>query len=179
MIRWRYRAEQAEPPPRHHHMTPRQRAFGCQPSRYSPVWRTLTGLALVGTALLGTACGSGPGPGSGSGSASGSVTTTPDSGIVGQTLVDPGVPPAHGASQGPERPLAAMLTLTRPGSQTVVARGASSGDGRFTIRVAPGEYVVHGTPLTDRPVPYAAPVDVTVRTGQFTTVLIHFDSGIR
>ena len=59
----------------------------------------------------------------------------------------------------------------------VVARIASGGDGTFQVDVAPGDYVL--APATDRLYPIAQPLSVTVVPGQYVTVQINYDTGIR
>jgi hypothetical protein len=59
------------------------------------------------------------------------------------------------------------------------ARVNTSDAGQFEIRLPAGDYVVQGQNLTQGPLPTALPVPVTVRHGSWTTVTIHFDSGVR
>jgi hypothetical protein len=54
----------------------------------------------------------------------------------------------------------------------------SAGDGTFRVDVPPGEYVV--TPSTGADTyPIAQPVSVTVAPGQYVSVEINYDTGIR
>ena len=60
----------------------------------------------------------------------------------------------------------------------VVKRVTSAADGTFQVDLPPGEYVV--TPSTGADTyPIAQPVSVTVAPGQFASVEINYDTGIR
>jgi hypothetical protein len=59
-----------------------------------------------------------------------------------------------------------------------VASVTSAGDGRFQVDLPPGEYVV--TPSTGADTyPIAQPVSITVTPGQYASVEINYDTGIR
>jgi hypothetical protein len=107
------------------------------------------------------------------------ATIAPSSGIEGLTIVDSGCPPAHGATPCPDRPLPARLTVTRAQSGHTVAEARSDAAGRFRIALPPGRYVVHATNLRGDVVPAAAPQTCRVRKHAFTTLTVHFDSGVR
>jgi hypothetical protein len=106
-------------------------------------------------------------------------TTAARSGIKGTTMVDAGCPPAHGATPCPDRPLPARLTVARADSKQTVASARSNADGRFRIALPPGRYVIHATNLRGDVAPTAAPQTCLVHEHAFTTVTVHFDSGIR
>ena len=75
---------------------------------------------------------------------------------------------------------ATIELVAASGGTTVVARGrAGAADGRFRIAVPAGRYVVTARNLDGLPVPSAKPVDVTVPDGEYVSVTIQFDSGVR
>lgn len=75
-----------------------------------------------------------------------------------------------------ERPYSATIVV-RTGSGRKVAEVTSGDDGRFSVNLAPGEYVLE--PGSDTTPPYAEPQTVTVEAHRFTEVLVSYDSGIR
>ncbi|HEV7900015.1 MAG TPA: hypothetical protein VGP31_19455 [Planosporangium sp.] len=60
-----------------------------------------------------------------------------------------------------------------------MAQTQSDDLGYFRVVLAPGGYVLKPENLTGAPVPTARPVPVQVSAGRFTTVSVHFDSGVR
>jgi len=110
------------------------------------------------------------------------TTPGPPSGIKGNVILGPTC-----AVQGdpgsfnpvPEAcltPYAAQMVVLDDENK-VVAHIQSSGDGTFQVDVAPGDYIV--TPATTDSYPIAQPVSVTVVPGQYVTVQINYDTGIR
>lgn len=94
-------------------------------------------------------------------------------------MVDGGCPVIRDNSPCPDQPLPALLTVTRPGSDTPVATATSGPDGRFRLPLAPGDYVLHPSNLTGGIHPAAVPIDIRVTSGGYTTITVPFDSGIR
>lgn len=109
-------------------------------------------------------------------------TPTPPSGIKGTVILGPTCPVSGGTESFdpvPEAcltPYAAQMVVLDDENK-VVAHIASAGDGTFQVDVAPGDYVV--TPATTDSYPIAQPVSVTVVPGQYVTVQINYDTGIR
>jgi len=101
------------------------------------------------------------------------------SGVRGVAMVDSGCPVIAHASPCPDRPLRAHIRVTRPGSDTTLARVDTDAQGRFTIPLDPGQYILLGTNATGGILPTSSPHPVTVSEDTFTTVRIEFDSGIR
>jgi hypothetical protein len=58
----------------------------------------------------------------------------------------------------------------------VVSNVKTDGQGRFEVRLGPGQYVLESESAG---LPLLKPVDVTVREHEFTDVELAFDSGIR
>ncbi|MHB8658743.1 MAG: hypothetical protein ACYC91_12455 [Solirubrobacteraceae bacterium] len=115
----------------------------------------------------------------GCGSASGQA---PNSGIAGRVLTGP-VCPVETLPPQPRcapRPLAVALRVRRlrgaGGTRTV----RSGVNGRFRVRLAPGDYLVQPLARSGSPFPRPpAPLRVLVRRGHFTPITIIYDTGIR
>jgi len=107
------------------------------------------------------------------------VNTLDRSGIEGQIIISPISPPISPIEQ-PEmanyRPYQATVSVMDQRGQTVT-QFQSDLNGRFRLPLEPGNYTLR--PESPGPLPYAAEQAVTVSEGQFTEVLITYDSGIR
>jgi hypothetical protein len=107
-------------------------------------------------------------------------TPAAPSGISGTVVLGPTCP--GGQDPGANDPVpcvtayAASLVVTDSES-AVVARVSSGADGKFTVDLPPGEYVV--TPASSDSYPSAQPVSVVVAAGQYAPVEINYDTGIR
>ena len=112
----------------------------------------------------------------------GGATPTPPSGIKGTVILGPTCPVSGGTESFnpvPEAcltPYAAQMVVLDDENK-VVAHISSGSDGTFQVDVAPGDYVV--TPATTDSYPIAQPVSVTVVPGQYVTIQINYDTGIR
>jgi hypothetical protein len=106
-------------------------------------------------------------------------TAAEGSGVQGRTTIDGGCPVIRAGTPCPNRPLSARITVTRSGSDTVIATVTSDADGGFRISLPPGTYLLRPDNLAGARYPAAQPITVTVRSGQFTQVAIAFDSGIQ
>lgn len=99
-----------------------------------------------------------------------------DSGIEGRVLLGPQCPVVSEATPCPDEPVATeVVVMTRDGEE--VARGRSGEDGRFRIALEPGSYVVQAVVAGNAL--FAKPVDVTVTAGEFVSVIVPLDTGIR
>jgi hypothetical protein len=101
-----------------------------------------------------------------------------DSGVRGTVLLGPTCPVETMESPCPDRPLADVQIQVLQGSD-VVATVRSDGDGRFTVALEPGDYVLQAVVEQGGPGMSAKPVDVTVTSGAFVEVNVPVDSGIR
>ena len=78
------------------------------------------------------------------------------------------------------RPLAATLRIHPTGRSTPRWTVRSGQDGRFSVRLAPGTYVVKPLAAAGSAFPRPpAPRRVTVHAGRFTRITITYDTGIR
>lgn len=110
------------------------------------------------------------------------TTPTPPSGIKGTVILGPTCPVGGGGESFnpvPDAcltPYAAQMVVLDDENK-VVAHIASGADGTFQVDVAPGDYVVAAATTDSYPI--AQPVSVTVVPGQYVTVQINYDTGIR
>jgi hypothetical protein len=99
----------------------------------------------------------------------------PDSGVRGVVLLGPTCPvqrPGHSCV----RPYRAWISIHREPAGKVIARVRSASDGRFTVSLRVGRYMLQ--PRDGTPFPRAESQTITVRRHRFTAVTIRFASGI-
>ncbi|MDQ2894279.1 MAG: carboxypeptidase-like regulatory domain-containing protein [Actinomycetota bacterium] len=104
------------------------------------------------------------------------VATTPDSGLRGRVLYGPTCPVQRPGAIC-ERPYQATLVVSRTASRGTVARVSTSADGRFTVPLRAGSYLVRVTSHTTYPRSWSQKISVTRH--HFTSLTIRIDSGIR
>jgi hypothetical protein len=110
------------------------------------------------------------------------TTPAPPSGIKGTVILGPTCP-VSGAPESNNPVPSACLTpyaaqmVVLDDENKVVAHVSSGNDGSFQVDVAPGDYVL--APASNDSYPIAQPVSVTVVAGQYVTVQINYDTGIR
>jgi hypothetical protein len=95
-----------------------------------------------------------------------------DSGIRGRALLGPACPVEPCSVSEP--PYTGSFVVREDGA--VVAKVTTNGQGRFEVRLEPGQYVLESGTTG---LPLLKPVDVTVHAHEFTAVELAFDSGIR
>lgn len=136
-------------------------------------------VGLAGCAGTGAADRPGAVQPSGVGSSGAGTAGAGDSGVVGGTVVDAGCPVLREATPCPERPLAARVIVLDASTQRRVTEVETGDDGRFRVGLPPGGYELRAENLTGGLLPVAQPVPVVVRAGEFTSVTVRFDSGVR
>jgi hypothetical protein len=97
------------------------------------------------------------------------------SGIEGQITIGPMCPVVRPGESCPDKPFSAEVTVRSEGGGEV-ARFRSDEQGRFHLALSPGTYTLLPKAYGIQRAPEAK---VTVTEGQFTTVNIGYDSGIR
>jgi hypothetical protein len=103
----------------------------------------------------------------------------PPTGTVrGIVLLGPTCPVEQANSPCPDRPLGGVTVKAYRADGSVAAQGTSGDDGRFTMRVAIGDYTLRAD-VPSVPSRTSTPVDVHVEDGRATTVTVPVDSGIR
>jgi hypothetical protein len=104
------------------------------------------------------------------------------SGLAGRVVKAP-ICPVEYRPPRPEcapRPLEATLRIERLGRHALVRTVRSDSNGRFRISLSPGAYRVTALPIGKSKLPRPPrPTRVLVRAGQFTTIEIAYDTGIR
>jgi hypothetical protein len=104
---------------------------------------------------------------------------TTSSGIGGQVFIGPtcGGPVSQNSStECADKPYAATIIVLDPAGQMVTSF-ITDAEGRFRFPLPPGEYILH--PETTGKLPRAIDQQIIVVSGQFLTVTIMYDSGIR
>ena len=99
----------------------------------------------------------------------GGTAAARDSGIEGLVTIGPQCPVERIDQPCPDKPLAAEVTIVERGSGKVVASVRSDKDGRFAVRLDPGDYTL--SPVVPRGgIGSGKPVDVTVQPHAFAHV---------
>ncbi len=99
-----------------------------------------------------------------------------ESGIAGQVLIGPGCPVQQVDTACPDRPYQTTLTVNNLAGEKIV-QVQTDADGRFRVPLPSGDYILH--PETTGRYPSAADQNITVSVGQFTQIIVTYDSGIR
>jgi len=98
-------------------------------------------------------------------------------GVKGQTIIGPSCPVIQADNPCPDQPYqTTLIVLTLAGNE--VTRFQTDEQGKFQVNLPPGDYILHPD-NNGRLFPSAADVPFTVIGGQFTNIIITFDSGIR
>ena len=101
-----------------------------------------------------------------------------ESGVEGLVLIGPTCPAAQSGTECPDLPFEADLAILNLDGEEV-ARGKSAVDGTFRIPLPPGEYVlVPEQPSPNLP-PFASPIEIEVKPGEYVELDIRYDSGVR
>lgn len=99
-----------------------------------------------------------------------------NSGIAGQVFIGPMCPVVQVGQECPDQPYQAVLTVNSPKGERIV-QFQTDEEGRFSIPLQPGEYILH--PESPNVMPFASEQTVVVEAGIFTQVIVNYDSGIR
>jgi hypothetical protein len=100
------------------------------------------------------------------------------SGVKGQSLLGPTCPVVTVENPCPDRPYPASLTILHPNGQEVM-RFETDAEGKFEVKLPPGDYILHPENPAGRPIQFGADVPFTVLPNEFTNIIVMFDSGIR
>jgi hypothetical protein len=100
-----------------------------------------------------------------------------NSGLEGLVTVGPQCPVVRVGESCPDLPYAATLELRQAGR--LVAQFNSDAQGYFRVALRPGSYSLEPQSPAGRGLPAAGPRPVTVLEGQFLSVAVVYDSGIR
>jgi hypothetical protein len=99
-----------------------------------------------------------------------------ESGIEGLVLIGPMCPVAQQGQGCPDQPYQATLTVKNPNGGMIV-QFQTDGQGHFRIPLASGQYILH--PESPNGLPFATDQLIVVGTGQYTQIIVKYDSGIR
>ena len=130
--------------------------------------RAVLGAALV---LTTSACGGSDGAPSDDRGGAG--------GVRGVTDVDVGCAPSAGTTTCPREPLRARLRFVRQDRRAPEVEVRTGEDGTFAVELPRGRYEVVPENLAAAPYPRADRLTVEVHEGEFTTITVTFDSGVR
>lgn len=100
-----------------------------------------------------------------------------NSGLEGLVTVGPQCPVVREGESCPDLPYAATLELRQAGK--LVAQFNSDAQGYFRVTMRPGSYSLEPQSPVGRALPAAGPRTVTVLEGQFSSIAVVYDSGIR
>ena len=108
-----------------------------------------------------------------------SQTSPPtDSGIVGRVVIGPTCPVEMPGLDCADKPYQATITVLTP-SGDKVTRFTADEEGRFRVNLAPGQYILYPESPNDMGLPLGVEQTFTVEEGQYTELLVTYDSGIR
>ena len=112
----------------------------------------------------------------------GQAAIPPETGIAGQIWIGPMCPAMQVGEVCPDQPYQATLTVnTLPGAGkpngTRVTQFESDEEGYFHIPLSPGEYILH--PESPNGIPFAEDQTFIVLEGEYTPIIVLYDSGIR
>ena len=102
----------------------------------------------------------------------------PDSGIAGKALTGPMCPVVREGEECPDMPYQATITVTSLNGRKIV-QFQTDEDGNFSVPLAPGEYILHPESPEGMPLPFADEQHFTVLAGEYTRLIVSYDSGIR
>jgi hypothetical protein len=102
------------------------------------------------------------------------------SGIEGVVLIGPTRPSVRVGDDTPdETPTAAKLQVMSVADGSEVARFESGQDGKFRAALPPGDYLIRPAQVPGQRYPMSVEVQVQVKTGEYSFVILHLDSGLR
>jgi hypothetical protein len=107
-----------------------------------------------------------------------STPTPTDSGITGQALVGPVCPVMIEGQDCSDQPYQATITVNNLDGREI-ARFQTDELGNFNVPLAPGEYVLHPETPNNQPFPFGEKQRFTVLPGEYTRLIVLYDSGIR
>jgi hypothetical protein len=110
-------------------------------------------------------------------SACASATPGPvTSGVEGQVFIGPTCPVMQLDTPCPDKPYQAILTIY-DNNHRKISQFQTEIDGTFHVGLAPGDYILH--PESASVMPSASDQPFKVSPGEYTNLVITYDSGIR
>lgn len=105
-------------------------------------------------------------------------TAPPDTGVEGQVFVGPMCPVMIEGQDCPDQPYQATMTVLTPSGRKVT-QFQTDENGYFRVDLPAGDYILHPETPPDSPLPYASEQPFSVIEGEYTHMIIIYDSGIR
>jgi hypothetical protein len=109
----------------------------------------------------------------------GAAPTPAEGGITGQALVGPMCPVLIEGQDCPDQPYQATLTVPDRGGRKMIIQFQTDEEGKFRVPLAPGEYLLRPETPEGVPYPIAGEQTFRVNAGEFTRLIVSYDSGIR
>ena len=107
-------------------------------------------------------------------------TTVPsDAGIEGLVRIGPVSPIIGEGTPSTEMPFEATIIIKESETGREMATVRAGLDGKFRATLSPGQYVLEPQSPNPGAPPYAEPLTVTLKPGQFSYVEILYESGMR
>jgi hypothetical protein len=103
-------------------------------------------------------------------------TVGTDSGVQGEVRISP-LNPVEQPGVENDGPYSATLRFRRASDGKLIAETTSDEEGLFRVALPPDAYTLE--PVNGDPLPTAPPQQFIVLPGQFTTLRVDYDSGIR
>jgi len=103
-------------------------------------------------------------------------TVVTDSGVQGEVRISP-LNPVEQPGVENDGPYSATLRVRRASDGKLIAETTSDEEGLFRVALPPDAYILE--PVNGDPLPTASPQQFIVLSGQFTTLRVDYDSGIR
>ena len=101
-----------------------------------------------------------------------------DSGITGKVLIGPMCPVLIEGQDCPDQPYQATITLKDIKGREIL-RIQTDEQGNFILPLSPGEYILIPEPPEGKPFPFADEQSFVVLPGEYTHLIVLYDSGIR
>ena len=108
-----------------------------------------------------------------------SEETAPTSGIEGLVTIQPVCPESQDSDPCQGAPFETTLVIRELQSGEEVATVQSAADGTFRVPLPPGEYIVEPPEPESFVAPFAGPQIITVHEGEFSSIEVVYDSGVR
>jgi len=100
------------------------------------------------------------------------------SGLEVEVFVGPMCPVMRVGEECPDQTYQATLTVLKPDGREYT-KFETDENGRYTIILPPGDYILRPESPPDSPLPFAGEQNFTVLQDEITHLVVNYDSGIR
>ena len=101
------------------------------------------------------------------------------SGIEGRAVLGPECARIRVGEECPDRPYRTSLLIRSLASGELMVRAECDEEGYFHVELEPGDYMIEPSPTQALTSPTAEPLKVTVKEGEYSEVVMRYDSGKR